>query len=93
MLRVLHLLFEFCCSKSTPSPLGLDAGGVTRGLSWLSATCLVLVYCLPARGQLIETFDGPQSRFTLWKDDARAVLTRPPSTEPGIESMEVQSGH
>lgn len=145
MLRGLHLLFEFCCLKSTPCPFGVaaegwarlslrgsrvrdlrgfrdvaadasartdehpgnllggspspDAGWTAGRFGWSGIlgrlTCVLfwMIACGNAWSQLVETFDNGAPRFSLWRDDARAVLQRPPKTEPGVESWEVQSGN
>lgn len=104
MLRALHLLFGFCCRKSTPSPFGPVAEEVARGpkrslfgIRSLAALVVAVLSCFTmaesSKAQLIESFDDGRSRFQLWKHDARAVLSRPARTEPGIESLEIQSGN
>jgi hypothetical protein len=104
MLRALHLLFEFCCTKSTPSPLGPVAKGVLRDQTARKRGCgssvgwhcligiLLGTFCQTGMAQMIDSFDEGRPRFALWKNDARAVLTRPPRSEPGVESLEIQMG-
>ncbi len=124
MLSRLHILFEFCCIKSTPSPFGMAALGFARReatartagprwvgtayslrhslrglrgdgrrrLNWLGALWMLLLMVGPVsitRGQLIESFDGGAPRFSLWRDDARAIQGNPPRSEPGVEPIEI----
>jgi len=102
MLPELYLLFGICCTKSTAGPFGLaaeetpyPAGRQLIGcLRVFAASLMVLVnLCGGAPGQLIESFDGAVPRFGIWRDDARAVLQRPPRTEPGVETIEIQYGN
>ena len=104
MLRALHLLFGFCCRKSTSGPFGpvaeriprrssLEGSGVRRWSPPLLAIVAVLVVPRLSEAQLIESFDEGRPRFQLWKHDARATLSRPPKSEPGIEAIEIQSGN
>jgi hypothetical protein len=104
MLRALHLLFVFCCRKSTHDPFGSVGKNLARlgrtgrwGVGVLLPTVWVLATLMVATphagAQLIESFDSGRPRFTLWKDDARTVLTHPSRREPGVESLEIQAGH
>lgn len=104
MLRALHLLFEFCFTKSTCGPFrwiakGLpcigDIGRRPGPWSFLGLGCfgvLVFWFAATSQGQMIESFDEARPRFQLWKNDARAVLSRPPRVEAGIETVEVLTG-
>jgi hypothetical protein len=57
---------------------------------WVACAFVLISTC---QGQVIETFDDGQSRWSVWRNDARAVLTHPPRKEPGVDSLEIQASH
>ncbi len=90
MSPILHLQFVLCCEKSTRPPFGRSAGNVWT--SGLTAILVSLSIASIATAQWVDSFDSPNPRFRLWRDDAKAQLGKPPKLEPGTETIAVSFG-